>query len=104
LHFQTDKAVLTEASRAMLPEILAAVRQRAPTEITVFGHADATGSGAHNMRLSAERAQVVADWLRRQDPLFEDIDVQYFGETRPAVKTAPGVPEPANRRAEIMIL
>lgn len=104
LHFQTDKAVLTEASRALLPDILAAVRQRAPTEITVFGHADATGSGAHNMRLSAERAQAVADWLRRQDPLFDDIDVQYFGETRPAVKTPPGTPEPANRRAEIMIL
>jgi outer membrane protein OmpA-like peptidoglycan-associated protein len=103
LHFQNDKAVLTDASRALLPEIIAAVRERGPTEVTVFGHADATGTSPYNLKLSAARAQVVADWLRKQDPLLEVIDVQYFGETRPLPGTPPGRAE-ANRRAEIMIL
>jgi peptidoglycan-associated lipoprotein len=104
LHFQNDKTVLTDASRSLLPEILAAVRERAPTEVTVFGHADATGTEDYNLKLSAARAQAIADWLRRQDPSIGPIGVQYFGQARPAVPSPPGRAEPANRRAEILVL
>ncbi|NUZ05281.1 OmpA family protein [Piscinibacter koreensis] len=104
LNFLLDRAVLTEASKALLPEVLDAARRRKPTEITIFGHADSSGTREGNLRLSAERAQVVADWLRRSDPALDRIDVQYFGDQEPLVPTRPGVPEPRNRRAEIMIL
>lgn len=104
LHFLLDKTVLTEAAKAQLPAVLAAVRERAPTEITVFGHADASGTKERNLKLSAERAQAIADWLRKQDPTLGVIDVQYFGDAEPVVRSGAGKAEPSNRRAEIMIL
>lgn len=104
LYFQNDRPVLTDASKARLPELLAAAKARKPTEITVFGHADATGSRERNLKLSAERAQAVAKWLRDSDASLDAIDVQYFGDMEPAVGTGERKAEPLNRRAEVLIL
>lgn len=104
LHFQLDKTLLTEASKAQIPAVLAAVRERRPTEITVFGHADASGTEKRNLRISAERARMVADLLKKDDPTLGEVDVQFFGDKAPLVPAEPGVAEPRNRRAEILIL
>lgn len=104
LHFVLDRTALTEESKAMVPAVLAAVRERKPTEITIFGHADATGTEKRNLKLSADRARVVADLLRRNDPSLDKIDVQFFGDKAPLVPSEDGRPEPRNRRAEVVIL
>jgi outer membrane protein OmpA-like peptidoglycan-associated protein len=104
LNFVLDKTVLTDESTAMLPAVLEAVRQRKPTEITIFGHADASGPEKHNLKLSADRANVIADLLRKTDPSLDKIDVQYFGDKAPLYPSETGNPDPRNRRAEIMIL
>ncbi len=104
LHFLLDKTVLTEESKAQLPELFDAVRERKPTEITIFGHADATGSEKHNFALSAERARTIANLLRKSDPTLDHIDVQYFGDKAPLIPSDSRVPEPKNRRAEVMVL
>jgi len=103
LNFLFDSMELTRESRKMLPEVLQAVRERIPTEITVFGYADASGTAEYNLALSAERARAVARMLQKIDPELK-IDVQYFGDKVPLVPSPPGVPEPRNRRAEIVIL
>lgn len=104
LYFLLDKSALTEASKAQLPEILRVARERKPTEIAVFGHADSSGSDARNLSLSAERARAVADLLRSHDLELAPTTVQFFGDKSPLVPTAPGIAEPRNRRAEIQIL
>ena len=104
LHFQLDRTVLTEESKAMIPAVLQAIRERKPTEITIFGHADATGSEKRNVKLSSDRANVIAALLRKTDPSLDRIDVQYFGDRVPLVPGEPKAPEPRNRRAEIMVL
>jgi outer membrane protein OmpA-like peptidoglycan-associated protein len=103
LNFLFDSMELTPASRKMLPEVLHVVRQRSPTEITVFGYTDSVGTDSYNLALSAQRARAVARLLRKIDPDMP-IDVQYFGDKAPLVPTPRGVPEPRNRRAEIVIL
>ena len=104
LNFLLDKTVLTDESNAMLAAVIEAARERKPTEITVFGHADASGTPERNLKLSAERARHVADLLMKSDPALDRIEVQFFGDTAPLVPTAAGVREPRNRRAEVMIL
>ena len=104
LHFLLDKTVLTGESKAQLPAVLQAIKERKPTEITIFGHADATGSEAHNVKLSADRANAIAKLLRKDDPSLDHIDVQFFGDKVPLFPSEPHVPEPRNRRAEVMIL
>lgn len=103
LNFLFNSMELTAESRKMLPEIMQVVRERSPTEITVFGYADAAGTATYNLALSAQRARSVARLLKQIDPHLP-IDVKYFGDKVPLVPSPPGVPEPRNRRAEIVIL
>jgi outer membrane protein OmpA-like peptidoglycan-associated protein len=103
LNFLFDSMRLTPASKKMLPEVMQVVRERSPTEITVFGYADSSGSAAYNLALSAQRARAVARLLKQINPDMP-IDVKYFGDKDPLVPSPPGVPEPRNRRAEIVIL
>jgi len=103
LNFLFDSMELTQDSKKMLPEVMQVVRDRSPTEVTVFGYADSSGTAAHNLALSAERAQAVARLLKQIDPKLP-LEVKYFGDKEPLVPSPPGVPEPRNRRAEIVIL
>jgi outer membrane protein OmpA-like peptidoglycan-associated protein len=104
LHFMLDKTTLTEESKAMLSEVMAAVQERKPTEISIFGHTDATGSESHNFKLSADRAKAIESLLKKNDPTLDHIDVQFFGDKVPAVPGDARTPEPRNRRAEVQIL
>ena len=103
LNFLFDSMQLTQASKKMLPEVLQVVRDRSPTEVTVFGYTDSSGAAAYNLTLSAERARAVARLLKQINPKLP-VDVQYFGDKYPLVPSPRGVPEPRNRRAEIVIL
>lgn len=103
LTFMLDKSELTDASKAMLPALSAALRARKPTEVTIFGHADASGNKERNFRLSAERARFVADLLRKQDPTLDRIDMHALGDAMPLVPSEKRAAEPRNRRAEIVL-
>ncbi len=104
LYFVLDGTALAEESAAKLPEVLAAVRERIPTEVTIFGHTDRLGSEGRNLKLSAQRAHAVARMLRQRAPDLGTIEVQYFGSKVPLFPAARDVPEPRNRRVEIQIL
>lgn len=104
LNFLLGKTVLTDEAKAQLPALLDAVRSRKPTEITVFGHADASGTEENNFKLSAERARVVADLLRKSDPALDKIEIQSFGDKMPLVPSLSRGATPRNRRAEVMLL
>lgn len=103
LNFRFDSMELTPESRRLLPQVLEAVRERLPTEVTVFGYADAVGTPEYNLSLSAERARAVAAMLKKIDPDLP-VRVDYFGDRVPLVRARRGVPEPRNRRAEIFVL
>ena len=104
LYFVLDSTGLTQQSKAMLPAVFETVRERKPTEISIFGHTDSIGSEQWNFKLSADRAKAVEKILRQRDPGLGRIEIQFFGDKEPLVPTAPHVPEPRNRRAEIVIL
>ena len=103
LNFKFDSMELTPESKKLLPEVLEVVRSRLPTEVTVFGYADAAGKPEYNLALSAQRARAVAALLKKIAPDLP-VNVQYFGDKSPLIPTAPGVAEPRNRRAEIFVL
>jgi outer membrane protein OmpA-like peptidoglycan-associated protein len=103
LNFEFDSVELTPKSRKMLPEIIRAVHDHMPTEVTVAGYADEAGTPEHNLVLSAQRARVVAALLKKS---VQDVpvEVQYFGDKHPLVPSHRGAREPRNRRAEIFVL
>lgn len=103
LNFLSDSMELTPQSKALLPQVLETARERLPTEISVFGHADGSGAPSYNLDLSAQRARKVAGLLQRLDPKLR-VNVEFFGDTVPLVPARAGKSEPRNRRAEILIL
>jgi len=103
LYFLLGSTSLTNESKLVMRTVLATANARAPTEIALFGHADATGTEKVNTKLSADRAQLVADMIRSHEPGIARIDVQFFGDKDPLVPTPPNVPEPRNRRVEIVV-
>jgi outer membrane protein OmpA-like peptidoglycan-associated protein len=71
--------------------------------IQVNGHTDTTGSAAYNLKLGERRALAVKGELVRLGVKADEIATKSFGFTHLLVPTGPGVREPQNRRAEIIL-
>jgi OmpA-OmpF porin, OOP family len=101
VYFDWDRADINADAQAVLDEVLAAVA--AGTPISVTGHADRSGPDDYNMSLSLRRADAVREALISGGVAADAITVSGRGEEEPAVPTADGVREEANRRVEIIL-
>jgi outer membrane protein OmpA-like peptidoglycan-associated protein len=102
VYFETATSDLTTESLKILSRVLEEIRVRKSTNIIVSGHTDAVGSVEKNQVLSLKRAKVVADFFISKGVKTENIDVTYHGKGNPLIPTPDGVPEPRNRRVEII--
>ena len=103
LYFREATSDLTEESRAILPDILTAVKTRKVPEVTVIGHTDTTGSTASNYQLGLDRAQAVRALLLKAGLDASLVDVESHGEADLLRSTPDNTDEPRNRRVEITI-
>jgi OmpA-OmpF porin, OOP family len=103
LNFQFDSDELTEASRALLPEILLDVKRRPVPEVVIIGHTDTKGSSISNIALGIRRAELIHKILIDIGLAPSLIEVESHGEADLLVKTADEVAEPRNRRVEITV-
>ena len=71
------------------------------TEVTIEGHADASGSESHNLRLSKERAESVGRLLVKFGVPSEHIQAEGFGRSRLKVQTTHA--ERQNRRVQFFV-
>jgi len=99
--FDFDRSDLTPDAIATLDEVVADFQSAAPSTVIIAGHTDRAGSNAYNQALSERRAEAVAGYLSGQGVPRGAMTVDWYGEERPMVPTADGVPEQANRRVEI---
>ena len=103
LNFEPGTSSLTPESTARLDGIIAAARARSGGEIVIVGHTDRQGDADANDALSLRRAIAVRDVLVQrgfQSALIEPVG---RGEREPVMPTEDGVPEPLNRRADIIV-
>jgi len=103
LYFQTGSTELDPRSRGDLAAATAAAKGTSNDDLSVIGHADATGSDAYNSALSLKRAQIVRDALVAAGVPSDVIEITYHGANNPLVPTPRGVPELRNRRVEVTI-
>jgi outer membrane protein OmpA-like peptidoglycan-associated protein len=103
LYFQTGLTELDPRSRGDLSAATAAVKGTSNVDVSVVGHADATGSDAYNSALSLKRAQTIRDSLVAAGIPNDVIEVDYHGANNPLIPTPGGVAEPRNRRVEVTI-
>ena len=103
LYFEHDSVNLTPESRALLKNVLEAIRDRAPVDVSVVGHTDTVGKKEYNYALSMKRARTVASILLGKGIDPSVLDITSHGKDNPLVPTGDQVPEPRNRRVEITV-
>ncbi len=103
LSFQPGTSDLTAESIGRLDGIIAAARARAGGEIVIVGHTDRQGAADANDALSLQRANAIRDVLILRGFQPELIEPVGRGERDPVVPTEDNVPEPRNRRADIIV-
>ncbi len=103
LYFEHDTTKLTLESKGLVPEILKNIKNRKSNEVYVVGHTDLVGSEAYNIELSSRRARYVRDLLVSSGIKPGVLFVSHYGKSRPLVPTENGVPEPRNRRVEVLV-
>jgi len=103
LYFRFESDELTAESRALVPDILRAVKQRPLPEVVITGHTDTTGSSTSNFELGLKRATMVRGLLGDAGLDPSSIEVTSHGEAVLLVRTPDNTYEPRNRRVEITI-
>ena len=103
LYFRFESNQLTDESRALVPQILRAVKDRSDPEVAIVGHTDTMGTAAANVELGLKRAMMVRDLLVNAGLEPRVIDVTSHGEGNLLVRTPDETPEPRNRRVEISV-
>jgi len=103
LYFLSDSRELTAESKRKLDDVIDSIKRIQPAEISIVGHTDRVGEKKRNFRLGFDRATQVKQLLikRGVDPGL--IEISSHGEDNPLIKTADEIPEPGNRRVEIVI-
>jgi outer membrane protein OmpA-like peptidoglycan-associated protein len=94
--FANDSDDLQPMGRQVLDDVAAWVKGNPDRQIVVQGHADKTGTAAHNLDLSARRAQAVGSYLKDLGVPSNQVVIAAVGEDESGL--APG---PANRRVLI---
>ncbi|MFH1036033.1 MAG: OmpA family protein [Pseudomonadota bacterium] len=103
LYFLPNSSELVGPSRALLPQIVSAIKDRGSVDISVVGHSDTTGADAYNLRLSRQRAMAVADLLTASGVNSQTLEITSHGKRRLLIPTGDNVDEPRNRRVEVTV-
>ena len=103
LYFPHDDVELTRESREKIREVIRAIKERPPVDLSVVGHTDRMGTPRYNYRLSLERARAVASFLIAEGVDSSILAVASHGEDNPLVPTGDEVSEPRNRRVEVTV-
>lgn len=86
--FDWDSASLRWESRDKLDAVAAKLNEHPKMTISVQGHASADGQLAHNVKLSAERAEAVVSYLAAHGVDRSRLRGESFGVDHPAVAAA----------------
>jgi len=103
LYFERNTTKLTHESNDLLSGAQKTIKSRNSNEVYVVGHTDLVGTEAYNAGLSSRRANYVRDLLVSSGIKPKTLFVSFYGKARPLVPTKDEVPEPRNRRVEVIV-
>ncbi len=101
--FNAESADIDYGLSKELSKAVEAIKREKSTLVVCAGHTDSMGEKSYNKILSLKRAEVVSKYLIKHGVNAKIIELHYYGEANLLIKTAQGVPEPRNRRVEIIV-
>ena len=102
--FSTNSSNINTNFIGVLNSITLVLEEYNKTLIVVSGHTDSSGSDQHNQKLSEERANAVANYLKGQKIISDRLDIVGFGEAQPVANNQTVEGRELNRRVEITLL
>jgi len=105
VNFMTGSAELTPQARQVLDRLGAALTSEALAQyrFKVAGHTDTVGTKEHNHTLSAQRAAAVVAYISERFGVAPArMEAVGMGSDAPLVRTGDQIPEPRNRRVEVV--
>ncbi len=103
IHFQLNKAVLTEEGKAELDKLADQLNASKEFELVISGHTCSVGTEEYNMGLSEKRAQAVVKYLLSKGVNNAYVGSNNYGETKPAFDNDTRANRMKNRRAEFEV-
>ena len=103
IQFDVNSSVVKPASRGVLAELAAIIKNYPEDVILVAGHTDSDGAADYNLDLSEMRAQAVGDILVGNGIPGGTVTIRGFGETQPIASNETADGKAANRRVELTI-
>jgi outer membrane protein OmpA-like peptidoglycan-associated protein len=101
--FDVDSYELKSETKKQLTEFAQTLNKYEDTDIRIEGHADATGSDDHNLKLSKQRADAVANYLEAQGVKTSRIDEKGYGESQPVADNSTEAGRRKNRRVDVAV-
>jgi outer membrane protein OmpA-like peptidoglycan-associated protein len=102
INFDFDSSAIGPASRPVLEEAAAILRQNPGVQVQVQGFTDSVGSPEYNQALSVRRAEAVYRYLVNLGVDPRRLSVEGFGETRPIADNDTAAGRAQNRRVELV--
>ena len=102
VYFEFDSSTLSAAGRDELDR-LSSQLAAGTARVAIEGHTDDRGTTEYNLALGQQRANAVAEYLRRLGVASARIDTITYGEERPADGGESESAWARNRRAELVV-
>ncbi len=100
--FATNKSTLNDASKKALADFVKNMSDMKDTDVTIYGHTDNTGKAEFNEKLSLDRAQSVANYLKGLG-MQNKMVVEGKSWTMPVASNDTAEGRQQNRRVEVYI-
>ncbi len=103
IFFGSESADIGLEDMKILGAAIEAIKTKKANLVVCAGHTDSSGQKDYNRALSLKRAENVAKYLIKHGVDKNLVEVKYYGDADPLVKTANGTHSPKNRRVEIIV-
>lgn len=105
IYYDFDRATLREASKKELDKLASMLNETPNVVVQISSHTDTRGKADYNLKLSAERAKSVVDYLVSKGVDRSRLIAKGYGESRPVIANAQTEQEhQANRRTTFKVI
>jgi len=104
VYFDTGKSTLRADSYKELNELAEFLIQKKNMVIEIAGHTDNVGAKDANLKLSADRANAVRNYLIKKDVKAENVQAKGYGDMQPVATNDTDAGKQKNRRTEVRII
>ena len=103
LMFDLDSYTLKPTTKTNLTELAQTLNKYEDTNVLIEGHTDSSGTDEYNLKLSNQRADQVASYLKGQNVKNGRITTEGYGEQQPIASNETAEGRQQNRRVEVAI-